>query len=172
MIVAFGEKRPVVDPSVYVPESAIVIGDVTIGQQSSVWFHTVVRGDIEAVRIGARTNVQDNSTIHVVGGRWPTIIGDDVTVGHSVVLHGCTIGNGTLVGMGAIVLDGAEIGEQCLVGAGALVTPGTNIPPRSVVLGSPAKRVREINADEAARLATATANYLALSAQYRALGVR
>jgi len=170
--VAFGDKRPVIDPTVYVPESAMVIGDVTIGPQSSVWFHTVVRGDIEAVRIGARSNIQDNSTIHVVGGRWPTIVGDDVTVGHAVVLHGCTIGNGTLVGMGAIVLDGAEVGDQCLVGAGALVTPGTKIPPRSLVLGSPGKRVREITPDEAARLATATANYLALSAQYRTLGVR
>ena len=169
---AFGDKRPVIDPTVYVPESAMVIGDVTIGPQSSVWFHTVVRGDIEAVRIGARSNIQDNSTIHVVGGRWPTIVGDDVTVGHAVVLHGCTIGNGTLVGMGAIVLDGAEVGDQCLVGAGALVTPGTKIPPRSLVLGSPGKRVREITPDEEARLATATANYLALSAQYRALGVR
>lgn len=172
MIVAFGDKRPRIDPTAYVPESAIVIGDVTIGAQSSVWFHTVVRADIEAIRIGARTNVQDNSTIHVVGGRWPTIVGDDVTVGHAVVLHGCTIGDGTLVGMGAIVLDGAEVGAQCLVGAGALVTPGTRIPPRSLVLGSPARRVRAINADEEARLATATANYLALSAQYRTLGVR
>lgn len=172
MIVAFGDKRPVVDPTVYVPESAMVIGDVTIGAQSSVWFHTVVRADIEAIRIGARTNIQDSSTIHVVGGKWPTIVGDDVTVGHAVVLHGCTVGDGTLVGMGSIVLDGAEIGEQCLIGAGTLVTPGTKIPPRSLVLGRPGKRVREINADEAERLATATANYLALSAQYRALGVR
>jgi carbonic anhydrase/acetyltransferase-like protein (isoleucine patch superfamily) len=172
MIAPFGDRTPVIDATAYVPDSAVVIGDVTLGAQSSLWFHTVVRGDIEAVRIGARSNIQDNSTVHVVGGRWPTIVGDDVTVGHAVVLHGCTIGNGALIGMGAIILDGAEIGAECLVGAGALVTPGTRIPPRSLVLGSPAKRVRDVSADELARLSASAANYVARGAQYRAFGLR
>lgn len=172
MIAAFGDRTPVVDATAYVPDSAVVIGDVTIGPQASLWFHTVVRGDIERIRIGARTNIQDNSTVHVVGGRWPTLIGDDVTVGHAVVLHGCVVGDGALIGMGAIVLDGAEIGAECLVGAGALVTPGTKIPPRSLVLGRPAARVRDLNGDELARLRTATANYVARGAEYRAQGIR
>ena len=172
MIVTLGDKRPVVDPTAYVPDSAIVIGDVTLGPGSSLWFHTVVRGDVERIRIGARSNVQDNSTVHVVGGRWPTIVGDDVTIGHGVVLHGCTVGDGALVGMGAIVLDGAEIGAECLVGAGALVTPGTVVAPRSLVLGSPAKRVRVLTDDERARLRTSAANYVARGAEYRALGIR
>jgi carbonic anhydrase/acetyltransferase-like protein (isoleucine patch superfamily) len=171
VIVPFGDKAPVLDPSVYLAPSSIVIGDVAIGPQSSVWFHTVVRADVERIRIGARSNVQDNSTIHVVGGRWPTIVGDDVTVGHAVVLHGCTVGNHALIGMGAIVLDGAEIGEECLVGAGAVVTPGTQVAPRGLVLGSPGRRVRDLNADELARLHRSAANYVEHAQRYRALGL-
>jgi carbonic anhydrase/acetyltransferase-like protein (isoleucine patch superfamily) len=170
VIAPFGDKAPALDASVYVAPSAIIIGDVTIGPASSIWFHTVLRADIESIRIGARSNVQDNSTIHVVGGRWPTIIGDDVTVGHAVVLHGCTVGNHALIGMGSIVLDGAEIGAECLVGAGAVVTPGTKVAPRGLVLGNPGRRVRDLNADDLERLHHATANYVELAQRYRALG--
>ncbi len=172
MIAALGERRPRVHGSAWVAESAVVVGDVEIGAESSLWFGAVVRGDVERIRIGARTNVQDQATIHVVGGRLATIVGDGVTVGHAAVLHGCAIAGHTLVGIGAIVLDGAEIGPECLIGAGAVVTPGTRIPPRSLVLGSPAKRVRELSADEIARLHRSAAGYVERAREYRALGVR
>lgn len=167
MIASFGDRRPEIDPSAYVPDTAIVIGDVVIGAESSLWFHTVVRGDVYHVRIGARSNVQDNATIHVVSGRWATILGDGVTVGHNAILHGCTVEDGALVGMGAIVLDGAVVGTESLIGAGALVTPGTVVPPRSLVLGRPAIRVREVSDAELARLRTSAANYVALARRYR-----
>jgi carbonic anhydrase/acetyltransferase-like protein (isoleucine patch superfamily) len=172
VIVALGERRPRIHPSAWVPEAAVVVGDVEIGPDSSLWFHTVVRGDVERIRIGSRTNVQDNATVPVVGGRFATIVGDGVTVGHAAVLHGCAVASHTLVGMGAIVLDGAEIGHECLVGAGAVVTPGTRVPPRSLVLGSPAKRVRELSADEVARLHRSAETYVERAREYRTLGVR
>jgi carbonic anhydrase/acetyltransferase-like protein (isoleucine patch superfamily) len=166
MIQAFGNRRPQIDPSAYVCDAAVVIGDVRMGPGSSVWFHTVVRGDIHDIRIGARSNVQDNATIHVVGGRFATVVGDGVTVGHNAVLHGCTVEDGALVGMGAIVLDGAVIGMESLVGAGSVVTPGTVVPPRSVVLGSPARRVRGINDADLERLRTSAENYVVLARRY------
>src|SRR5512142_3327315 len=129
MIAPFRGATPVIDPAAYIVDSAIVIGDVVIGAETSLWFHAVVRGDVNWIRIGRRTNVQDHATIHVFTARAPTTIGDDVTIGHGAIVHGCTIGDRTLIGMGAIVLDGAEIGADCLVGAGALVTPGTRIAP-------------------------------------------
>lgn len=168
MIAPFAGRTPDIHPTAYVPAQAVVIGDVVIGAQSSLWFHTVVRGDIHPVRIGARSNVQDNATIHVVGGRFATTIGDGVTVGHNAVVHGCTLRDGCLIGMGAIVLDAADIGAESLVGAGALVPPGTVVPPRSLLLGSPARRVRELNAEELERLRTAASNYVDLVRQYRA----
>ncbi len=168
MIAPFGDHRPAIDPSAFVPAEAVVIGDVVIGADSSLWFHTVVRADVHAVRIGARTNVQDNATIHVVTGRHATTLGDGVTVGHNAVLHGCAVEDGALIGMGAVVLDGAVVGAESLVGAGALVTPGTVLPPRSLVLGSPAKRVREVSDAERERLRTSAANYVALARRYRA----
>ena len=170
MIAAFGDHRPQIDPTAYVANLAVVIGDVVIGPGSSLWFHTIVRADVHHVRIGARTNVQDNATIHVVRDRFPTLLGDGVTVGHNVVLHGCTVEDGCLIGMGAVVLDGAVIGAESLVGAGALVTPGTVVPPRSVVLGSPAKRVREVSAADLERLRTSAANYVDLARRYREAG--
>src|SRR5262249_39134745 len=119
------------------------------------------------VRIGARSNVQDNATVHVVNGQFPTVVGDGVTVGHNAVLHGCTVEDGCLIGMGAIVLDAAVVGTESLVGAGALVTPGTIIPPRSLVLGSPAKRLRVLDDAELERLRVSAANYVALARRYR-----
>jgi carbonic anhydrase/acetyltransferase-like protein (isoleucine patch superfamily) len=172
MIAPFGGKTPAIDGSAYVTDSAVVIGDVVIGPEASLWFHTVVRGDVERVRIGARTNLQDNATVHVARGRWPTIIGTGVTVGHAAVLHGCTIGDHCLIGIGARVLDGAVIEEECLVGAGALVTPGTRIPARSLVLGSPARRVREVSGEELAHLRGLAQNYVEYAARYRAQGLR
>jgi gamma-carbonic anhydrase len=168
MIAPFGDHSPVIDPTAYVPDAAVVIGDVVIGAESSLWFHTVVRGDLHPIRIGARSNVQDNATVHVVGGRYGTVLGDDVTVGHNAILHGCTVEDGALIGMAAVVLDAVVVGAGSLVGAGALVTPGTVIPPRSLVLGSPAKRVREVNEAERERLRTSAANYVELARRYRA----
>src|SRR2546428_2394924 len=147
MIGALGDKVPAVDAPAFVVDSAVVVADVVVGPEASLWSHAVVRGDVERVRIGARTNIQDNATVHVTRDRWPTLVGEGVTVGHAAVLHGCTIGDHVLVGMGAIVLDGAEVAAECLVGAGALIAPRMTIPPRSLVIGSPARRVRELTAE-------------------------
>src|SRR3989441_5848321 len=172
MITALGDRTPQIDASAYLVDSAIVVGDVVVGPEASLWFHAVVRGDVERVRIGARTNLQDNATVHVTRARWPTLVGEGVTVGHAAVLHGCTVGDHCLVGIGAIVLDGAVIEAECLVGAGALVTPGTELPPRSLVLGSPARRVRDLTADELRRLHESAANYVDHARRYRAQGLR
>ncbi len=172
MVSALGELVPRIDPTAFVVDSAVIVGDVVLGAHASVWFHTVIRGDVERVRIGARSNIQDNATIHVTGGRWPTIVGEDVTVGHGAVLHGCTVADHALIGIGAIVLDGVNIGTECLIGAGSVVTPGTHIPPRSFVLGTPAKRVRDLTVAEVERLHASAANYLAHAARYLANGVR
>ncbi len=172
MITDFRGRSPAIDPSAFIADSAIVIGDVAIGPQASVWFYSVVRGDVQPIRIGARTNIQDHATVHVTSGRFGTTLGDDVTVGHGVVLHGCVIGDRTLVGIGAIVLDGAEIGDDCLVGAGALVTPQTRIAPGHLVLGSPAQAVRALTSAERAELRASAARYVHHAAEYRAAGVR
>jgi len=172
VIATLGDKAPRVDPSAFVVDSAVVVGDVVLGPEASVWFHAVVRGDVERVRIGARSNVQDNATIHVTRGRWPTVVGDFVTIAHAAVLHGCTIGDHCLVGIGAIVLDGVVVESECLIGAGALVTPGTRIPPRSLVLGSPARRVRDLSEDEIGRLHQSARSYVDHLRTYRAAGVR
>jgi carbonic anhydrase/acetyltransferase-like protein (isoleucine patch superfamily) len=167
MLITYEGQTPRVDPSAYVQRSAQLIGDVVIGAQSSVWFNVVIRGDVHAVRIGARTNIQDNSTLHVTGGRWATAIGDDVTVGHAVVLHGCDVGNRCLIGIGAIVLDGVAIADDCLIGAGSLLTPGTKVPARSLVMGRPAKVVRPLRPDELAHLKESALNYVAHAASYQ-----
>jgi len=172
VIAAIDGRTPIVDPTAFVVDSAVVIGDVVLGPESSLWYHAVVRGDVERVRIGARTNIQDNATVHVMHHRWPTLIGEGVTVGHAAVVHGCTVGDHCLIGIGAIVLDGAVIGAECLIGAGALVTPGTELPPRSLVLGSPARRVRDLTADELRRIHESAANYVDHTRRYRAQGVR
>jgi carbonic anhydrase/acetyltransferase-like protein (isoleucine patch superfamily) len=137
-------KTPVIPPTAYLAPTATVIGDVVLGEHASLWFNAVVRGDIHFIRIGDRTNIQDNSTIHVTADRWPAIIGNDVVGGHNIILHGCTVKDRVLIGMGATVMDGAIVGEESIVGAGALVTPGTEIPPRSLVLGRPCRVVRRV----------------------------
>lgn len=171
MIAAFGERAPVVDASAIVFEGATVVGRVVLGAASSVWFGAIVRGDVDDVTIGARSNVQDRAVIHVTTKRFETRIGDEVTIGHAAVLHGCTVRDRVLIGIGAIVLDGAEIGEDCMIGAGALVTPGTKIPAGHLAVGSPARVKRPLEQAELDHLRRSAANYVALSAHYRKLGI-
>jgi carbonic anhydrase/acetyltransferase-like protein (isoleucine patch superfamily) len=171
MIFPFDGKQPQLHPSAYVHRSAQVIGDVVIGADASLWPNVVVRGDVHGIRIGERSNIQDNSTVHVTRDRFATIIGREVTAGHNVVLHGCTVGNRCLIGIGAIVLDGVEVGDECLIGAGALLTPGTKIPARQLVLGSPAKVVRSLREDELAHLGRSAQNYVEQARRYRAQGL-
>lgn len=157
-----------IDPSVYVDPGAQIVGDVVIGAHSSVWCNAVVRGDVNVIRIGARTNIQDLSMLHVTRRTAPLHVGDEVTIGHAAILHGCTVKNRCLIGMGAIVMDGAVIGEESIVGAGALVTEGTVIPPRSLAVGAPAAVRRALRAEEIAFLAESAANYVSDAADYRA----
>ena len=142
LILPFKGTEPKIAASVYLAPTCVIAGDVEIGEGSSVWFQTVIRGDVQRIRIGRRTHIQDLSMVHVTWQTGPTTIGDDVTLGHSCVVHAATIGDRCLVGMRAVVLDGADVGEDSIVGAGAVVPPGMKIPPRSVVMGVPAKVVR------------------------------
>jgi carbonic anhydrase/acetyltransferase-like protein (isoleucine patch superfamily) len=152
---------PKVDPTAFVDESAQVIGDVTVGPESSIWMQVVVRGDVNTIRIGARTNIQDGSVLHVTRRTHPLTLGDDCTVGHAVILHGCTLEDHAFIGMGATVMDGAVIGQFAFVGAGALVTQGKHIPPRSLAVGSPAKVVRTLTDEEVERIRRSARNYVA-----------
>ena len=140
-------KKPKIAESAFIAPDAVVYGDVRIAEECSVWFHATVRAGEGSVSIGARTNVQDNCVIHVDKG-FDVNIGQNVTIGHSAIVHGCTVGDNSLIGMGAIILNGAEIGQNCIVGAGALVTQGTVVPDGSLVLGSPAKVVRKVREEE------------------------
>ena len=137
-------ERPTLGQNVFVAPNATVIGNVTLGDHASVWFGAVLRGDYFPIRIGARTNIQDGSVVHITADLAATTVGDDVTVGHMALLHGCTVGSRCLIGMGSIVLDGAQIHDECFIAAGTLITPGTVIPPRSFVMGRPGKVVREV----------------------------
>ncbi|MCA1613783.1 MAG: gamma carbonic anhydrase family protein [Acidobacteria bacterium] len=167
MIKPFQGKRPQIHETAYVAETAVVIGDVVIGEESSVWFGAVVRGDVFHIRIGGRTNVQDGTVVHVANGTHATVLEDEVTVGHNVTLHGCHIERGCLVGMGSIVMDGARIGAHSIVAAGALVSPGTVVPPRSLVLGVPARVKRQLTDEEVAGLAQFWKNYVGYVKQYK-----
>lgn len=158
-VFAFGVLQPEVHPSAWVADSATVLGRVRLGAQASVWYGAVVRGDNEPIAIGARSNIQDGSVLHTDVGA-PLHIGDDVTVGHQVSLHGCTIGDGSLIGMQAVVLNGARIGRNCLVGAGALVTEGKSFPDNVLILGSPAKAVRELTPEQVQGLRASAARYV------------
>lgn len=166
MILPFLEKAPALHPTVYVSGNAVVIGDVEIGEDSSVWFGSVVRGDVNYIRIGARTNIQDHSILHVNTGTHPTILEDEITVGHRVTLHGCYVESGCLVGIGSIVLDGARIGRNSLIAAGSLVTPNTQIPPRSLVMGAPARVKRDLTHDELQGMARNWQSYVDLKRSY------
>ncbi|MDQ6785508.1 MAG: gamma carbonic anhydrase family protein [Acidobacteriota bacterium] len=166
MIIPFQNLNPKIHESVFIAENATIIGDVEIGENSSIWFNSVLRGDVNFIRIGARCNIQDGSIIHVSSKTHPTVLEDEVTLGHRVMLHGCHIETGCLIGIGAIILDGVRVGRSSLVGAGSLLTPNTQIPPRSLVLGSPARVKRELNDTEIEDLARFWQNYVALSQIY------
>lgn len=154
------------DATAFVDQSAQVIGDVVIGAESSVWMQVVIRGDVNHIRIGDRTNVQDGTVVHVQHDTHPTIIGNDVTIGHGAVVHGCTIADRVLVGMGAIILNGADVGEDCIIAAGTLLTEGTRIPPRSMVMGSPGKVRRPLTDAEVAMIGEFSANYVRYRLDY------
>ena len=166
MIRTFQGITPTIPKSCFIEDTGMVIGDVVMGEQCSVWFHAVIRGDVHYIRLGERTNVQDLCMLHVTHDTHPLIIGSDVTIGHHVVLHGCTIKDRVLVGMGAIIMDGAVIGEDSVVGAGALITEGIVVPPKSLVLGSPAKVRRQFSDKELLWIRESAANYVRYAGQY------
>jgi carbonic anhydrase/acetyltransferase-like protein (isoleucine patch superfamily) len=166
MIYSYQGKTPQIHTSAYVAEGVKMIGDVIIGEQCSIWFNTVLRGDLAPIRIGNRSNIQDGSIGHVNMNQ-PLIVDEDVSVGHGAIIHGCSIGKGTLVGMGAIVLNGAEIGEYALVGAGSLVTENKKIPPYTLVMGTPARVVRELTEQDLARMKRTTESYVQKTKEYR-----
>ena len=143
---------PEVHPSAYIDQSAQVIGDVHIGEESSIWMNAVVRGDVHRIRIGRRSNIQDGTIVHVMNGTHPTTIGDEVTIGHAAIVHGCTLRGRILVGMGAILLNGVDVGEESIVAAGTLLPENAVVPPRSLVMGSPGKVRRQLTDDEVASI--------------------
>lgn len=164
-VLPYKTLKPSIDPSVYISEGVAVIGDVVIEEGANIWFNTVLRGDIERVHIGKYTNVQDNSTVHVMGDH-PTIIGDYVTVGHGAIVHGCTIGNNCLVGMGAILLGYCEIGENCIIAAGTIVTERQKIPANSMVMGIPGRISRPLRDDEIKAIRESAINYHSIAQEY------
>lgn len=166
MLLAYRGIMPQIAADVFVAPTATIIGDVEIGAGSGIWFGVILRGDVNRIRIGARTNLQDGAIVHVTRELHPTTIGNDVTIGHGVKLHGCTIGDGCLVGIGAIVLDGAQIGEQSLIAAGSLVAPGTVVPPRSLLIGNPARLKRPLRTEEVADLAELALRYVGYRHDY------
>ncbi|MEW9667417.1 gamma carbonic anhydrase family protein [Ammoniphilus sp. 3BR4] len=159
-------KYPNIHDSVFLAKGSLVSGEVTIGKDSSIWYNTVIRGDIAPTIIGERTSIQDNSTLHQSPGN-PLIIEDEVTVGHNAVLHSCIIRKGAMVGMGAIILDGAEVGEEAIIGAGSLVPPGKKIPPRCLAVGSPAKVVRELGERDYSELKRIRQSYVEKGQYYK-----
>lgn len=166
IIIPFDGKSPRIADDVFIAPNAVIIGDVEVGPGSSIWFGAVLRGDIGPIRIGRRTNLQDNVVVHLDRDA-PTTIGDDVTIGHGAIVHGTTIGNGTQVGMGAVVLSRSRIGENCLIAAGAVVLEDAQIPPGSVVMGVPGKIKREVTPEERAALLRRAAVYEQRGAAYR-----
>ncbi|WP_295906159.1 gamma carbonic anhydrase family protein [uncultured Bdellovibrio sp.] len=158
---------PVVAENVFIADNARLISDVEVGEGSSIWYNVVIRGDVMPIRIGKEVNVQDGSVIHGTYGKWGTTLHDRVTIGHLVMLHGCEIGRGTLVGMGSILMDGVKVGEHCLIGAGTLLTEGTQIPPRSLVVGRPGKVKRSLTDEEVDLLEKSADNYLLYKTWYQ-----
>jgi carbonic anhydrase/acetyltransferase-like protein (isoleucine patch superfamily) len=163
----FLRKQPRLGRGVYLARTAVVLGDVTLGSYSSVWYHAVLRGDINRIVVGHHTNIQDNAVLHLADD-YACLVGNHVTVGHSAVVHACQIGDEVLIGMGAVILDGAVVGRQSLIGAKALVKQGMKIPPGSLVLGVPAKIIRPVDAALRARIQSTVDHYVALSARHRA----
>jgi len=172
MILPYNGRLPQIPPTAYVADSADLIGDVTLGEHSSVWFRAVLRGDVHSIRVGARTNVQDGCVLHGMKDLYPVILGDEVTVGHNVTLHGCTIENLCLIGMGAIILNNARVGEGSIIAAGSLLTEGAVVPPRSLFLGRPARLVRALTDDDLAVIRRYASNYVGYKDAYLALARR
>ena len=165
-VIAYKDKLPDIHPSCFIASGAKVIGHTTFAQSVNCWFNAVVRGDVNYITVGQSTNIQDNAVLHVTTGGNPLIIGARVTIGHSAVLHACTIGDECLIGMGSVILDGAVISDHCLVAAGAVVPPGKEFPPKSLILGNPAKAVRELTDDEIANIRVSASHYVELSRSY------
>ncbi|MER2090970.1 MAG: gamma carbonic anhydrase family protein [Sporosarcina sp.] len=168
MIYPYKDKTPVIDPSVFIADYTTISGDVTIGAETSIWFNTVIRGDVSPTIIGRRVSIQDLCCLHQ-SPQFPLIIEDEVTIGHQVTLHSCTVKKGALIGMGSIILDGAEIGEGAFIGAGSLVPPGKKIPPNMLALGSPAKVVRELNDDDRKDMVRIVREYVEKGQIYKSL---
>ncbi len=165
-ILQLDSNQPTIHSSAWVADNAQVIGDVVLSQDSSVWFGVVIRGDTETITVGKGTNIQDNSVLHADHGM-PLTIGENVTVGHQVMLHGCTVGDGSLIGIQAVVLNGAKIGKNCLVGAGALVTEGKEFPDGSMIIGSPAKAVRQLSPEQIEGLKMSAQHYIDRAQRYK-----
>ena len=166
MIRAYRGVLPKVHPTAFIDESAQVIGDVSIGEASSVWMHVVMRGDVHWIKVGRRSNVQDGTIVHVMNRTHPTTIGDDVTIGHGAVVHGCTLHDRVLVGMGAIVLNGADVGEDSIIAAGTLLPEGMQVPPRSLVMGSPGKVRRALTDEDVASILEFATRYVEYRLDY------
>ena len=166
MIKSFLDKKPKIGKNVYISETAIVIGNVILENDVNIWFGSVVRGDMHYIKIGSKTNIQDNSEIHVTAGVSPTNIGSGVTIGHGAIIHGCTINDNCIIGMGATILDDAIIGEGTLIGAGSLVPPNMQIPPRSLVVGLPGKVIRDVTEEEYRMIINRPQEYIDLASKY------
>ncbi|MDQ0719466.1 MULTISPECIES: gamma carbonic anhydrase family protein [unclassified Paenibacillus] len=166
MIIPYKGLQPQLHPSVYMAEGAKLIGDLRMGEESSVWFNAVLRADLAPIIIGKRCNIQDNVVGHVNTDQ-PLIVGDDVSVGHTAIIHGCRIGTGSLIGMGAILLNGADIGEYTLIGAGSVVTENSKIPPYTLALGTPAKVIRELTDADLERMSRTSLGYVTKGKEYR-----
>jgi len=167
MILSFRNKTPDIPKSSYVSESVDIIGDVILGENTNIWFGTVIRGDMNYIRIGSGTNIQDNSTIHVTTKTAPTIIGSNVTIGHNALIHGCTIEDNCLIGMGSIIMDKAVIGAGSIIGAGALVVPGTIVPEGSLFIGQPARMAREVTEAEYANILRSADHYIEYAREFK-----
>ena len=159
--------RPKMGADVFIAPNATVIGDVELGDEASVWFNVVIRGDVFPIRFGARTNIQDGSVVHVTGGFAATTVGDDVTIGHMVLLHGCTVGSRALIGMGSILLDGSSVGDDAILGAGSLLPPRAVIPPRTLAIGRPAKVIRQLTDQDLAMVKEAGSLYVQYARTFR-----
>ncbi|UCG13401.1 MAG: gamma carbonic anhydrase family protein [Deltaproteobacteria bacterium] len=167
MELPFKGVKPTIDPTVYVAPGAVIVGDVVIGPESSIWFGTVVRADVHYIRIGAQTNIQDQCVLHVTRGTHPLHLGDRITVGHRAIVHGCTVSDGCLIGMGAVLLDGCYIGTEAIVAAGSVVAEKTRITSRTLAMGAPATSRRDVTENELARARSTASNYIQLAAVYR-----
>ena len=169
MLRPFGSVHPRVAQTAFIDQSAQVIGDVDIGADSSVWMNAVIRGDVNSIRVGRRTNIQDGCVVHVMSGSHPTSLGDDVTIGHGAILHGCTVGDRCLIGMGAIVLNGAEIGPESIIAAGSLIVEGFSVPACSLVMGSPGRVRRMVSDKEVQSIREYADHYVNYKNEYSAL---